>query len=206
MGIVIDELGKMAKKAVAHKIGEVAQAGAEFYLDTNHSVNGLKRKSNAFYNLTIISKKISFKKGFLVKGENNKNKYKIIADAVTFTPSVRLYDLNKQELGRVEREKSGVSSGEKYAIYINDERIGSIVRGQSPIKAIFDIDCNGWHLEGNLLRYKFDVFDRDENTIMRINKAYMEEGTYVFELDDKENEIMGLLLFMAIELSLHKKS
>lgn len=49
----------------------------------------------------------------------------------------------------------------------------------------------------------FVVSDKNGNQVMKFNDAFSARDTYVPEMNNREHEILGLLLVMAVEIALH---
>ena len=47
--------------------------------------------------------------------------------------------------------------------------------------------------------------NKNGNMIMKFNDAFASRDTYVLEMNNQQNEIIGLLLVMAVEIALHDK-
>ena len=71
------------------------------------------------------------------------------------------------------------------------------------VKIKLDLSFNGWHLDGNLMQSNFVVTDKNGNQVMKFNDAFSSRDTYVLEMNNREHEILGLLLVMAVEIALH---
>ena len=69
------------------------------------------------------------------------------------------------------------------------------------IKIKLDLSFNGWHLDGNLLQDSFVVTDKNGKEVMKFHDAFSSKDTYVLEMNNRENEIIGLLLVMAVEIA-----
>ena len=194
-------LGKMVAKTVAKKVESAATHGAVIYMESTHSVDALVNKSAANYMLFIKKKSMSIKRGFVVYDEFDKKKYVVKTDLLTFGyPCIRLYDTEEHEIGAVKlTSKMGMGI---YTMYLDDEELGTLTRKMS-IKIKLDLDFNGWHLDGNFMQNSFTVIDKNGNQVMKFSAAFTSRDTYVLEMNNREHEIMGLLLVMAVEIALH---
>ena len=115
-------------------------------------------------------------------------------------PCIRLYDTEENEIGKVELEsKTGMGT---YSMSIDGRKIGTLSRKMS-IKIKFELSFNGWHVDGNLMQDSFLITDKNGNFMMKFSHAFSARDTYVLEMYNRENEILGLLLVMAVEIALH---
>ena len=196
-------LGKAIAKAVVKKAGEAAMYGVVAHEEKNRSVDALVNNSTANYMLFIKKKSMSIKRGFTVCDEFDKKKYVVKTDALTFGyPCIRLYDMEENEIGKVElSSKTGMGT---YSMYLDGKKLGTLTRKMS-VKIKLDLSFNGWHLDGNLMQNNFVVTDKNGNMVMKFNDAFTSRDTYVLEMNNQQNEIIGLLLVMAVEIALHGK-
>ena len=115
-------------------------------------------------------------------------------------PCIRLYDTEEHEIGKVElTSKTGMGT---YTMSLDGKKLGTLTRKMS-VKIKMDLSFNGWHLDGNLMQSNFVVTDKNGNQVMKFNNAFSSRDTYVLEMNNREHEILGLLLVMAVEIALH---
>ncbi|MGM9592017.1 MAG: LURP-one-related/scramblase family protein [Oscillospiraceae bacterium] len=192
---------KTVAEAVAEKAEEAALLGIAHHMENTRSVDALINKSTAKYKLLIKKKSFSIKRGFTVLDEFENRKYVVKTDMLSLGyPCVRLFDTNEKEIGKV---KLASKLGKRtYVMYLDGEELGTLSRKMS-VKIKLDLSFNGWRLDGNLMQNSFVVYNKNENIIMKFNDAFDTPDTYVLEMNNRENEIIGLLLVMAVEIILH---
>lgn len=196
-------LGKIVSKAIINKTENIAMHCVVRNMENTRSVDALVSKSTANYMLFIKKKSISIKRGFTVVDEFNKKKYVVKADALTFGyPCIRLYDTDGNEIGKVElAEKMGAGT---YDMYLDGKKLGTLSRTMA-VKIKLEISFNDWRVDGNFMQNSFTVTDKRGNIVMKFNAAFSRRDTYVLEMNNRENEIIGLLLVMAVEIAIHGK-
>ena len=199
MGIK-DELKKKALESVGDKLVDVA---AFEYFDKVRSVHAVEERSTTSHRLYICKiRNKAVKRGFYVTDEDGQRIYWVKPDRVSFGPAIRLFDLEKKELGSVHSNTS-LAQEKSCSIYVNKRAVGTVSRSLS-FKVGIDINVNGWRADGNLLGYRFTIYDRDDEPIMRINDTTGSGNTYVVELDNMAFARIGILLAMAIEIIFHQ--
>lgn len=63
----------------------------------------------------------------------------------------------------------------------------------------YDVDFNGWHVDGDFLEWNYDVYSGGR-PIIHINKEWLAWGdTYVIDFENPADELMGLMLVIAID-------
>lgn len=197
----MSSLKKTIAKFVAEKVENTAIYGAVKHVENTRSVGALVNKSTANYMLFIKRRSVSIKRGFTVYDEFDNKKYVIKTDSLTFGyPCIRLYDTENHEIGNVElASKTGMGT---YTMSLDGKKIGTLTRKMS-VKIQLDLSCNGWHLNSNLMQSNFVVTDKTGNQVMMFNRALSSHDTCVLEMNNREHEIMGLLLVMAVEIILY---
>ena len=63
----------------------------------------------------------------------------------------------------------------------------------------YELDYNGWHVEGDFLSWNYDVYEAC-SAVIHITKEPLHWGdTYVIDFLDPKDELMGLMLVLAID-------
>ena len=192
-------LGKMAVKVAKDAALKATAIGVTNHLEKTRSVNALKNETIQNYSLIAKKKRVTIKRGFTVFDEFENKKYDIQTEALTFGyPSICLYDAEGDQLGSVElTSKTGTSV---YTVYLEGKKFGTLTQKLS-LGAKFDISFNGWRLDGSVIKGKYAVIDQNENMVLKISSAYADRETYVIEIANRAYEVLGLLLFMAVEIA-----
>lgn len=194
-------LDKAIQKTVVKKAKNAVMCSVADYMESTRSVDALINKSTANYMLFIKKRSLTLKRGFTVYDEFDNKKYIVSTDVFSLGyPCIRLYDTQENEIGNVElTSKTGMGT---YTISLDGKPLGTITRKLS-FKIKLDLSLNGWHLEGNFMQNSFTVSDKSGYQVMKFNEAFSSRDTYVLEMNNREHEILGLLLVMAVELALH---
>lgn len=86
-----------------------------------------------------------------------------------------------------------------FEIEIAGKYYGRVVKRFTMFKPKYDVDYNGWRIEGNFMGWDYDVYD-GSHTVMHISKELFRWGdTYVIDIMNPEEELMGLMLVIAID-------
>lgn len=111
-----------------------------------------------------------------------------------------MYDTKDHEIGKVAlTSRTGMGT---YTMFLDGKELGTLTRKMS-VKLKLDLNFNRWRLGGNLMQNSFTVTDQIGNQILAFNDAFSVPDTYVLEMNNREHEILGLLLIMAVEIALH---
>ena len=86
-----------------------------------------------------------------------------------------------------------------FEVNINGSSVGMIKKQFSFFKPQYEIDFNGWRVEGDFLGWDYDVYSGSD-VVMHISKELFSWGdTYVIDINNPQDELMGLLLVIAID-------
>ena len=76
---------------------------------------------------------------------------------------------------------------------------GRIEQRFSLFKPKYEVDFNGWRVEGDFLGWDYDVYSGC-SAVIHITKEWLHWGdTYVIDILNPSDELMGLLLVIAID-------
>lgn len=195
-------LGKLAAKAAVKVAENVALTATLHHLDKHHSKEAIINHSTASYRLIVEQATFSVKRKLYVTDEAGNKKYIIKNESSIFDKfDVALYDINEKKLGYINKE--AFTFGKTiYNIHRSGSQCGQIIR-KNTLKTQYDVSYKGWKIEGDFLGWKYNVVDRNGNTIMKIQSAFSSRDAYVIEYEDQKNEVMCLLLAVALDAIRH---
>lgn len=111
---------------------------------------------------------------------------------------LRVYDANKNDVGTVKQKV--FSWLPKFEIYLDGEYKGSINKEFSFFKPRFNIDFNGWHIEGDWLEWDYTILNGTCQRIASVAKQpWNWTDTYVIDVDDPSDALCALMLVLAID-------
>lgn len=88
----------------------------------------------------------------------------------------------------------------KFELYVNDEYVGCISKELTLFRPAFDIDFNGWHVEGSFMEWDYSVIDGSGRQIAQVSKEIFNlTDTYSIEVFDSANALYALMLVLAID-------
>ena len=110
---------------------------------------------------------------------------------------LKIYDAMGQELGTVKQKV--LSWLPRFEIYEGNSYIGNI-RKEFAFRPKFNIDYNGWHVEGDFMGWDYTITDPAGNTVARISKELFHwTDTYVIDVADPRDALHALMLVLAID-------
>lgn len=88
----------------------------------------------------------------------------------------------------------------RFDIYINDGYKGCISKEFTFFIPKFNIDFNGWHVEGELFEWDYNVIDGSGNRIASVSKELFNwTDTYSIDVKDPSDALCALMLVLAID-------
>ncbi len=90
----------------------------------------------------------------------------------------------------------------KFEIYAGDEEtyLGCISKEFTFFVPRYNIDFNGWHVEGNFLEWDYQVMTPNGSHIATVAKELFHwTDTYTIDVPDERNALNALLLVLAID-------
>ena len=88
----------------------------------------------------------------------------------------------------------------KFEIYVYDKYVGCISKELTLFKPAYNIDFNGWHIEGSFLEWDYSVVDGVGRQIARISKELFNlTDTYSIEVYNSADALCALMLVLAID-------
>ena len=123
---------------------------------------------------------------FVVKGE------------LSWGHLLRIYDASGNEVGCV-KEKV-FTWLPRFEMYIGDNYLGCINKEFSFITPRFNIDFNGWQVEGDWCEWEYTILDSSDSCVATVSKEIWNwTDTYVIDVIDPGDAIYALMLVLAID-------
>lgn len=87
-----------------------------------------------------------------------------------------------------------------FEIYLGDRYVGAIRKEFTFFKPSFAIDCNGWHVEGNIFEWDYEIKDSNDAVVASLQKKIMNwSDTYVLDIGDAYDAVTVLMVALAID-------
>ena len=111
---------------------------------------------------------------------------------------LKIFDETGREVGTVKQRI--LTFLPKFEIYLGDSYIGCISKEWSFFKPKYDIDYNGWHIDGNFFEWDYSVIGADGRSVATISKEIFHwTDTYVIDVADPKDALHALMFVLAID-------
>lgn len=111
---------------------------------------------------------------------------------------LKIFDRYGNEVGTV-REKV-FSWLPRFEIYLGEQYVGCIKKEFSLFRPSFNIDFNGWHVDGNFFEWDYRIITAWGQGIATIRKELFNwTDTYVIDVYNPQDSLFALMLVLAID-------
>lgn len=150
---------------------------------------------------------------FSVYDEYKSVKYTVKGKLTSPKHHLRVYDASGREIGRVKEKLIALRSPlsldshpSNIAIEIRGKEIGLVKTTGAILKRKLEITFNNWHIEGNFMGFQYRILNGEEEIAHMSQKLSYLGDTYVVTFPDIKNELIVLMLALAIDASEISKS
>ena len=111
---------------------------------------------------------------------------------------LKIYDVNGNEVGTVQERIFTMLP--KFEIYEEEKYVGCISKEFSFFKPRYNIDYNGWHVEGNFMEWDYDILNVSRRQVAQVSKQLFNwTDTYVIDVNHPQDAMSTLMLVLAID-------
>lgn len=219
MGLLGYIIKNTVGKAVAGKVAEAGEkvcdkACEKLEEKSNQQVEKFFNEANGHTRLIVAQQPYTYKEKFQIYDEFENVKYVVEGKLVSATHRLTLFDsTGKNVLGRVKEKLISIRAPfsfedkpQDFVIELNGQKLGKMKSRFALAKRKFEFTFNDWTLEGNVLGLKYKVLSGSE-TIMEVKETAFTTGdVYYIDIAKPENELICILILLAIDSSHTSKS
>lgn len=111
---------------------------------------------------------------------------------------LRVYDAKGKAIAAV-KEKV-LSFQPKFEMYLGNDYIGSISKAFSFFAPKFNIDYNGWQIDGDFFEWDYSIHNAARGRIATVSKELWKlNDFYVIDVNDPQDALCALMLVLAID-------
>lgn len=147
--------------------------------------------------LLIKQRVFSWRDTYDIYDEDGDVKYLVKSQFFSLGHQLHVYDTHEKEIGAIKERLLNFLP--TFDIEMNGIKKGRIQKKFTFFKPKYEVDFNGWRVEGDFLGWNYDVYQAC-SAVMHISKEVLHWGdTYVIDFANPDDELMGLLLVIAID-------
>ena len=111
---------------------------------------------------------------------------------------MKIFDVNGNELGMIQERVFTLLP--KFEIYMNNQYVGCISKEFTFFIPKFNIDYNGWQVEGDWFEWDYQIRDASGRLIAQVSKELFQwTDTYVIDVCDPQDVLAALMLVLAVD-------
>ena len=111
---------------------------------------------------------------------------------------LKIFDTYGNEIGTVKERI--LTFLPKFEIYLGDKYIGCISKEFTFLKPKYNIDYNGWHIEGDFFEGDYSILSQGGQNIATVSKQLFNlTDTYIIDVNDSQDALCALMLVLAID-------
>ena len=111
---------------------------------------------------------------------------------------LKIYDARGAEIGTVKERI--LTFLPKFEMYLGDRYIGCISKEFTFFFPKFNIDFNGWQVDGDWLEWDYQIMNSSGRPIANVSKELWNwTDTYVIDVHDPQDALCALMLVLAID-------
>ena len=132
-----------------------------------------------------------------IYNENGETVY-TVKGQLSWGHCLKIFDAYGNEVGTVKERIFTFLP--KFEMYLGEQYIGCISKELSLFVSRYNIDCNGWHVEGNFFEWEYRIFNALGQSIATVSKEIFNwTDTYVIDVDNPQDALCALMLVLAID-------
>ena len=109
-----------------------------------------------------------------------------------------IYDAGGCEIGMVVQRV--LTFLPKFELYKHGICVGCLSKEFTFLKPQYNIDYNGWHVEGSIMEWDYSILDRGSNLVAMVSKELFHmTDTYVIDVRDPDDALDALMFVLAID-------
>ena len=122
----------------------------------------------------------------------------VVKGQLSWGHCLKIFDAYGSEIGTVqERVFTWLP---KFEMYLGERYIGCISKEFSFLRPRYNIDCNGWHVEGDFFEWDYRILDAGGREVATVSKELFRwTDTYAIDVRDPEDALCALMLVLAID-------
>ena len=122
----------------------------------------------------------------------------VVKGQLSWGHCLKIFDPTGSELGMVKQRVFTLPP--KFDLYRGATQIGSLKKEFSLFRHRYNLDCNGWHVEGDFFEWDYSIFSAAGQKVAAISKQFFRwTDTYVIDVLNPSDALPALMLVLAID-------
>lgn len=122
----------------------------------------------------------------------------VVKGQLSWGHCLKIFDTYGRELGMVKERV--LTFLPKFEIYLGNNYVGCISKEFSFFKPRYNIDCNGWHIDGDFFEWDYTVLNAYGGLVATVSKELLHwTDTYVIDVANPRDALCALMFVLAID-------
>ena len=122
----------------------------------------------------------------------------VVKGQLSWGHCLKIFDAAGREVGTVKERI--LTFLPKFEIYLGNNYVGCISKEFTFFKPKYNIDCNGWHIDGDFFEWDYTVLNTSGGVVATVSKELLHwTDTYVIDVADPRDALCALMFVLAID-------
>lgn len=122
----------------------------------------------------------------------------VVKGQLSWGHCMKVFDSYGNEIGMLQEKVLTLLP--KFEIYLSGTYVGCIKKEFTFLKPVFDIEYNGWRVEGDFFEWDYRIVDGFGKQVATVSKELLNwTDTYVIDVDSTADALSVLMLVLAID-------
>lgn len=122
----------------------------------------------------------------------------VVKGQLSWGHCLKIFDAADREIGTVKERI--LTFLPKFEIYLGSNYVGCISKEFTFFKPKYNIDCNGWHIDGDFFEWDYTVLNVSGGVVATVSKELLHwTDTYVIDVADPRDALCALMFVLAID-------
>ena len=122
----------------------------------------------------------------------------VVKGQLSWGHCLKIFDAAGREVGTVKERI--LTFLPKFEIYLGNNYVGCISKEFTFFKPKYNIDCNGWHIDGDFFEWDYTVLNTSGGLVATVSKELLHwTDTYVIDVADPRDALCALMFVLAID-------
>lgn len=130
--------------------------------------------------------------------DENGNPVYTVEGQLSWGHCMKVFNASGEEVGMLQEKV--LTFLPKFEIYLFGSYAGCIKKEFTFLKPVFDIDYNGWHVQGDFWEWDYKIVDASGRSVATVSKELLNfTDTYSIDIREPKDALATLMLVLAID-------
>lgn len=122
----------------------------------------------------------------------------VVKGQLSWGHCLKIFDVYGNEVGTVKERI--LTFLPKFEVYLGDRYLGCISKEFTFFKPQYDIDYNGWHIDGSFMEWDYKITNAAGSLVASISKELFHmTDQYVIDVPNRQDSLIALMFVLAID-------